>query len=495
MRLDMGRAMIGIGGFVTAVLVATAVAGGTNSSTGIGVAVCGALLVAAALYAFHKRVLAPLQTLSSYMTQLSTNAVDGPAPFAGRTDEFGRMNDALEVFRDALTKCRNAEAQAAEAQRLIEEQTKDREAGAKWYIENRTFFMENYTRAMEQLASGNLEFRLDKPFIEDYEKLRADFNTAATRLQETMQGLLNSSQSIRSSTEEITGAADELSRRTENQAASLEESTAALNHITETVQKSADGASHARKVVATAKNDAEKSSDVVRQTVKAMSDIEQSSQQISQIIGVIDEIAFQTNLLALNAGVEAARAGDAGRGFAVVASEVRALAQRSAEAAKEIKGLISVSTVQVDQGVRLVAETGQSLERILGQVTEINAIVSDIAAGAREQATALQEVSSAINEMDRMTQQNAAMVEETTAATHSLARDTEQLADLISQFEVGQIDEPVRSPARSPRAPARRSNVQMLNQAKAAMRAPAKSNLARKLEPLADAVEEGWEEF
>jgi methyl-accepting chemotaxis protein len=167
-----------------------------------------------------------------------------------------------------------------------------------------------------------------------------------------------------------------------------------------------------------------------------MDAIAKSSHQISQIIGVIDEIAFQTNLLALNAGVEAARAGEAGRGFAVVASEVRALAQRSAEAAKEIKGLISTSTTQVNRGVDLVAETGKSLERIVAQVAEVNGVIADIASGAKEQSIALAEVNTAIGQMDQVTQQNATMVEETTAASHSLSQETEQLADLMGQFQV-----------------------------------------------------------
>ena len=177
---------------------------------------------------------------------------------------------------------------------------------------------------------------------------------------------------------------------------------------------------------------------VVREAVDAMNTIAKSSQKISQIIGVIDEIAFQTNLLALNAGVEAARAGDAGRGFAVVASEVRALAHRSAEAAKEIKGLISDSAGQVDKGVELVAETGRALERIMEQVTEINVVVGEIAAGAQEQSTALQQINSAIDEMNQVTQQNAAMVEELTAAGHSLSDELSRLAQLIGQFRVRQ---------------------------------------------------------
>ena len=203
------------------------------------------------------------------------------------------------------------------------------------------------------------------------------------------------------------------------------------------MKKSAEGASHARKVAAAADDGAKKGEVVVRQAVEAMDAIAKSSQQISRIIGVIDEIAFQTNLLALNAGVEAARAGEAGRGFAVVASEVRALAQRSAEAAKEIKGLISASTAQVDHGVKLVAETGASLERIVTQVTEINQAIAGIASGAEEQATALGQVNTAINQMDQVTQQNATMVEQSTAASHSLSQESERLASLIGQFQVG----------------------------------------------------------
>ncbi len=242
---------------------------------------------------------------------------------------------------------------------------------------------------------------------------------------------------IKSGTGEIAQASDDLSRRTEQQAASLEETAAALDEITATVKKSAEGAGHARSVVETANDDARKSAVVVRQAVEAMDAIARSAQQIGQIIGTIDEIAFQTNLLALNAGVEAARAGDAGRGFAVVASEVRALAQRSAEAAKEIESLILTSRSEVDHGVQLVGEAGDSLERIMAQVAEINMIITEISTGAGEQATSLAEVNTAINQMDQVTQKNAAMVEESTAASRTLSQDSEQLASLVGRFQIG----------------------------------------------------------
>jgi methyl-accepting chemotaxis protein len=253
-----------------------------------------------------------------------------------------------------------------------------------------------------------------------------------------MEGVRISTQSMHTGTAEITTASNDLSRRTEQQAARLEETSAALDKITATVRKAAEGVSHAREVVANAKADAEKGGDVVRKTVEAMAGIEKSSRQIGQIIGVIDEIAFQTNLLALNAGVEAARAGDAGRGFAVVASEVRALAQRSAEAAKEIKSLISSSTTQVGHGVGLVAETGKALERLVAKVGEINTVVLQIASGTEGQASDLREVNAAVTEMDQVTQQNAAMAEQATAVSHSLAEESDRLRALIQQFHVSE---------------------------------------------------------
>jgi methyl-accepting chemotaxis protein len=256
-------------------------------------------------------------------------------------------------------------------------------------------------------------------------------------MEEAMRTIVHAANSIGSGSDEIASAADDLSRRSEQQAASLEETAAALDEITATVKRSSAGAVEASRVVTSTRSDAERSAVVVRSAVEAMNQIEKSSQSISQIIGVIDEIAFQTNLLALNAGVEAARAGDAGRGFAVVAQEVRALAQRSADAAKEIKTLISTSTAQVGAGVNLVGQTGQALQRIVDQVASIDALVNEISASATEQSTGLHEVNTAVNQMDQVVQQNAAMVEQATAATHSLKGEANELSALVGRFKLG----------------------------------------------------------
>ncbi|WP_298163527.1 PAS domain-containing methyl-accepting chemotaxis protein [Brevundimonas sp.] len=349
----------------------------------------------------------------------------------------------------------------------------------------------NLAASLKRMADGDLTAQITAEFKGSYAQIKADFNTALAQLQEAMSVVVNNVSAIRSGSGEISQAADDLSRRTEQQAASLEETAAALDEITATVNRTASGARQASETVQAAKGDAETSGNVVRDAVSAMGAIEKSAQEISQIIGVIDEIAFQTNLLALNAGVEAARAGDAGRGFAVVASEVRALAQRSAEAAKEIKTLISASTSQVNAGVALVGQTGEALQRIVSRVAEIDGLVSEIAASAQEQATGLQQVNTAVNQMDQVTQQNAAMVEQSTAASHSLSQEAEALANSVSRFEIGEGAAParaVRAPARSAPAPVRPANRPVTQ-----MRATGSGGAARKPQPVVS--EDGWEEF
>jgi methyl-accepting chemotaxis protein len=383
------------------------------------------------------KIAGPLGRLGQRMGSLANGELTVAIEGQDRRDEVGDMAKAVQVFKDsAIARARLetdavANRAAADAER---ERTRD---SAQRGADEQAEALRRLGDGLKNLAAGDLRTQLGEGFSAAYAQIRDDFNQAIDKLKQTMLSVVSSTDSIQAGTQEISTASDDLSRRTEQQAASLEETAAALDEITATVKKSAEGANHAREVVAAADGDAKKSALVVRQAVEAMDAIATSSRQITQIIGVIDEIAFQTNLLALNAGVEAARAGDAGRGFAVVASEVRALAQRSADAAKEIKGLISTSTTQVEHGVKLVAETGQSLERIMAQVTEINGIVIGIAAGAKEQATALDEVNSAINQMDQVTQQNSAMVEQSTAASHSLSQETSQLSALIGQFQVG----------------------------------------------------------
>ncbi len=295
---------------------------------------------------------------------------------------------------------------------------------------------------LAHLADGDLVYRLNEALGEIYEQLRNDFNAAMQGMATAVSAVSENAYTLRTRAAEMGQSALDLSRRTEQQAASLQETASSLNQITAAVRKTADGARQAQAIGQAAHRDVEQSGRVSQDAVAAIGAIATSSRQIGQIIGVIDDISFQTNLLALNAGVEAARAGDAGRGFAVVASEVRALAQRAAEAAKEIKGLIEDSSRQVLEGVACVNQTGDALSRIMASVVDLSGVVSEIAASAQEQAGALQEVNGALAQMDRVTQQNVAMVEESTAASRRLAEESETLTQLIGQFKVAAAPAP-----------------------------------------------------
>ncbi|WP_036295437.1 PAS domain-containing methyl-accepting chemotaxis protein [Methylosinus sp. PW1] len=335
-----------------------------------------------------------------------------------------------------------------------------------------------------QLAEGDLLQRIERPFMPALDKLRTDFNAAVDRLEVAIGAVVRGAEVIRAASGEISGASDELAKRTEQQAASLEETSAAVEEITTGVRTTAQGAADAHRIAALASADAKSSGEVVRKAVAAMSRIEKSSSDIGRITGAIDEIAFQTNLLALNAGVEAARAGEAGRGFAVVASEVRALAQRSAEAAKEIKGLISSSSSEVSAGVQLVTQAGQTLAQIVAQVSQINEVVAAISNGVTEQSASLQQVNVAVGQMDQDTQKNAAMVEETTAASHNLRDEAENLFDSVRIFKV--------SAARRGAGASARTAARI---APPALRTPARGGAAAARKLAVEPANESWEEF
>jgi methyl-accepting chemotaxis protein len=380
----------------------------------------------------------PLRKLDAAMTRLADLDLTVASPALGRgvyasiARAFERIKQAM-IEDDQQARAATARREEREANEVIRRQSETERAAAAREQEQTVSAL---AEAAARLSEGALTFRITAAFPPGYQKVKDDFNEAIGQMQSAIAVISNAVRGIRVNAEAVSHASDELSRRTEQQAETLEETVAALSEITKTVKTAAESALHAREVVVAADGDAKKGAVVVKQAVAAMDGISKSAQQITQIIGVIDEIAFQTNLLALNAGVEAARAGDAGRGFAVVASEVRALAQRSAEAAKEIKGLISTSTAQVGHGVELVAETGAALERIMAQVADVNAVIAGIAAGAREQSTGLDEVNVALGRMDHVTQQNAAMAQQSTATSRSLSQETTELARLVDQFEI-----------------------------------------------------------
>ena len=378
----------------------------------------------------------PVEAMTRAMGKLAGGDLNVAIPAIGRRDEIGHMAAAVLTFKQNAEEKVRLEAEA-ERQRAAAEKARIAQAERDAEMaRQQAQVVDSIAAGLDRLSSGELAFRLNSTFAPEYEKLRADFNGAMAKLQDTMRVIIDRSSAIGASAHEISQASNDLSRRTEQQAAALEETAAALEQITATVSRSAENAVEAGEVVGAARSEAMEGQAVVGRAVTAMGEIERSSNEIGNIIGVIDEIAFQTNLLALNAGVEAARAGDAGRGFAVVASEVRALAQRSAEAAKEIKTLISASSRQVEEGVQLVGDTGEALQRIGGQIERVTSITGEIVASSQEQSSGLKQVNVAVAQMDQVTQQNAAMVEEATAASQSLAQDARELDRMMGQFSL-----------------------------------------------------------
>jgi methyl-accepting chemotaxis protein len=360
----------------------------------------------------------PIAVLAEEIATLKRGHYDAEMPFTDRGDEIGRIARNLSDLQAQLADA----AGGAEARARIE------------HAQERV--VERLAIALQTVAGGDLTQRIDTAFDPQYEPLRKSFNETVATFVRVIEQMARNADTIRTSAEDIAQSSNDLSSRTENQAASLEETAAALNMITSNVESAAVSAQDVERIVVDARTRATESAEVVKKTVDAMSRIEESSKQISRITSVIDEIAFQTNLLALNAGVEAARAGDAGRGFSVVANEVRALAQRSSDAANEIKGLISESSSYVEQGVDLVASAGQELSAITESVSTISDHVEGISSSAREQSASLAEVNTGVAQLDRVTQQNAAMVSQANDAGRTLRDEANAMAESIAIFKL-----------------------------------------------------------
>ncbi|RUM20420.1 methyl-accepting chemotaxis protein [Rhizobium vallis] len=429
---------------------------------GAGLLTIAALIASAVLGV--KAIARPISALTGSMSTLAGGNLDANIPYVDRRDEIGAMARAVEVFKQNGIKVRELNAQEAALQaksadlqvsigavvsaavagdftqritKAYDNADLDRFAeGVNELVGSVDNGITETRRVVAALAEGDLTESMKGEFQGAFGELKDNVNATMANLRSVLGEVRAAIDTINGGAGEMRIASGDLSKRTEQQAASLEETSSALEEITVAVKHSTERALEAGQMVDEARRSAEQSSAVVKEAVSAMGRIEQASGEIGQIINVIDEIAFQTNLLALNAGVEAARAGEAGKGFAVVAQEVRELAQRSANAAKDIKMLINRSGEEVHSGVKLVTATGQALTLIEGHVVKINGHVHSIATAAKEQSTGLSEVSIAVNQMDQVTQQNAAMVEESTAATNRLADEAANLSRLIARFKI-----------------------------------------------------------
>ncbi|MGB8288234.1 methyl-accepting chemotaxis protein (plasmid) [Rhizobium ruizarguesonis] len=410
---------------------------GDTSVLSLGAAITALLAVSCfGFIAIRSWLVKPIKQMVSTMKVIAEGDLTLSVEGTIRRDEIGSMARAVQIFKDNELRTRDLEKDV-EASRGASEIERARIADAE---RQRARDMADATaglaEGLKQLASGNLVFRLDASFAEDFEPLRANFNAAIVQLAESLRAVSHATGSIDDGAQEIALSAQDLSRRTEHQAASLEETAASLDQITQNIASSSTRTAEARHVAVEANKSARHSGKVVSSAVAAMQRIEHSSSQISAIVGVIDEIAFQTNLLALNAGVEAARSGEAGKGFAVVAQEVRELAQRSAHAAKEIKDLILNSVDEVSSGVTLVCDTGETLKIIEEQIVLINTQLDAVTVASNEQSATLSEINRTINQLDQVTQQNAAMAEESTAASTALAAEAKRLRSIVAGFQI-----------------------------------------------------------
>ena len=380
----------------------------------------GAALAGVGLFcwAMLSRVVSPLAKTADTMSVMASGDLSRTIVGEDRSDEMGDLARALFKFRQAEKDKRALEAANEDARK------------------EQAMVVDELGVALRHLANGNVSYRIDTQFSGKYEELRKDFNSALSAMASALSAVADASEAIRAGSGEIAQASHNLSIRTEQQAAALEETSASMTTATSAVQETVSSAREANDAVRETSAEASKGSKIVHDVVVAMDGIEHSSKQIGQIISLIDNVAFQTNLLALNAAVEAARAGEAGDGFAVVAAEVRGLAQRTADAANDIKKLITTSAQQVENGVQLVGQAGETLDRIVERVNRITDLIRDMAGSVEEESLVLSQINVAVGEMDQMTQQNAAMVEQSTAAARSLANEAVALSHLVGNFTI-----------------------------------------------------------
>jgi len=417
------------------------------------------LILGAVTILSARRISAALTAMTVAMGELAAGNFDVALPGLDRGDEIGNIAKAIETFKHkAIEKAQHDSQAAADVHRHEVEEAarrqRDQHEMEMRAAQERSKAAEEQNQvvraladALQRLSAGDLTVRLDDGFSHTYREIKDDFNSALTHLQETVGSIADAAREVTTASVEIAGSTTVLSQRTEEQAAALEQTAASMEQMAATVKKNADNAQAADQLAVSTRTVADRSGRVIADAVQAMSRIEESSTRISDIIGVIDEIARQTNLLALNAAVEAARAGEAGRGFAVVASEVRSLAQRSAQAAKDIKELITGSTAKIENGVELVNRAGGALNEIVDSIKKVADIVTEIASASAEQAGGIEQINKALLTMDDMTQQNSAVVEQNAATAKTLEQQALAMTDQIGFFNLAQDAEGTRKAA------------------------------------------------
>ncbi|MBB3917134.1 methyl-accepting chemotaxis protein [Rhizobium fabae] len=392
-------------------------------------------IVAAALTT--RSIIAPLAKLQQSVRQMIAGDMQIDRVLERRMDEIGRLARQISSLKTHISEKAERDATAEHRRQDAERQRLEKEAEERQRIaEETSSAVEQVAEALKQLSQGNLHIQLNRPFAGALEPLRLDFNLAVRQLCDAMSEVNYNAQAIAAGAEEIRTSSNDLATRTEQQAVVVEQTASVLADMTRQVVDASHRAHEAGVLVSETKENVERSGTVMREAVEAMTKIRVSSVEIGNIIGVIDEIASQTNLLALNAGIEAARAGETGRGFAVVAQEVRDLAQRSAAAAKEIKSLVEVSNVHINDGVQRVHQAGNALGQIVIQVQSVNQNVDAIAQVSRVQADGLKDINFSVGKIESATQQNAAMVEESTAAVNNLAKEAASLFEMLSRFQI-----------------------------------------------------------